>query len=131
VADSDDDELQLYREISPKERLDSILESRNMTGAQAVTAMAALHRENQATFPHAIVVTVMAHKAIDSEELVPVVSYVGPFRDRRAAEAWAANRWAENSRVSWEAVKMVTSELFEADARRLRAIADGTDDPRD
>jgi hypothetical protein len=124
MTEPSEEDLSLHREISPKERLDAILTSRSMTHAQAVAAMEAGYRENQAMFPHLVIATVMVHETPLSEEEVPFHFYVGPFSDRRAAVVWAEAWYADKPQVSWEAVRLETPQQVEAEDRRLGSILD-------
>lgn len=84
----------MHQQIPPHERLDAILGSEHLTTDQAVEAMSAQYRENQATFPHAMLTTVLAQASpFDDDARVPILRYVGPFRDRRTAESWAAEQF--------------------------------------
>ncbi len=82
------DDLRLHQEISPKERLDAILESEHLTLPQSTAALSEMHRANQATFTHIIVGVVMVgdSPSTPESEWAPTPFYFGPFRDRRAAE---------------------------------------------
>jgi len=122
MTDRDPDDLQLHQEISAKESLDALLEASQLSHSAAVAGMDALYRENQATFPHVVIATVMAHKSLTSDELAPHLSYVGPFRDRRAAEMWATSTWADIEAVTWEVARLDTPERFEETSQRIRDI---------
>jgi hypothetical protein len=120
-----DDDLALHREIRPKERVDAILGDPHLSADQAVAALNAHYCENQATFPHVLIVTTMASKSLtDMDTKVPERTYVGPFPDRRAAEAWAASKWRDNSRVKWDVARMDTPEIWERKAESMREILD-------
>src|SRR6266540_2274325 len=122
MTDRDADDLQLHQEISAKERLDALLEAPQLSHSAAVAGMDALYRENQATFPHVVIATVMARKSLTSDERAPHLSYVGPFRDRRAAEMWATSTWADIEAVTWEVARLDTPERFEETSQRIRDI---------
>jgi hypothetical protein len=121
------EDLALHRELTAKERLDAILEAPHLTESGALAAMNAQFAENQATFPHVVIATVMVEESFGSQTLVPWVSYIGPHRDRRAAEAWATATFADNEHVSWTVEKMETPEMHEAGVRKIRAIVDRGD----
>ena len=125
LGDASDDDLAIHRELSPKERLDAILEAPGLTTQQAVDSMNAMFIENQATFPHMIETVVMVSSAPDLPRDQEFKIYVGPFYDRRAAEAWATKRYAANDRVRWQALKIVTPEQEEGQTEAVRRIVDG------
>jgi hypothetical protein len=130
MDDIGDDDLNLHREISAKERVDAILEDPNLTSGQAVAALDAQDRENQATFPHCLITTVMVSKSINERDTkVPYKRYVGPFRDRRAAEAWAKSKLSGNSSLTWEAARMDTPEMYERRVAEIRSILEGGEPP--
>jgi hypothetical protein len=130
MNDISDDDLALHREISPKERVDAILEDPKLSTSQAVTALHAQSRENQATFPHVVIVTVMVSKSFNERDTkIPYREYVGPFDDRRAAETWAKSRWSGNAEVAWETARMDTPEIFERRTTQLRAILEEQEHP--
>src|SRR3954447_18624668 len=99
VGDAEGEDLKLHMELSAAERLDAILESRDLTDEQAHESLNAMYAESQATFPHMIETSVMASSAMGGPEDTEVNSYIGPFVDRRAAEAWATQRFAKIDRV--------------------------------
>jgi hypothetical protein len=108
-----------------KERLDAVLTSGDITTQQALAALDVQWREHQGTFPHAVEITVMTSTFPGEEHTIPLLSYIGPFVDRRAAEAWAAENLDEmDGRVSWQALKMETPEQFEELRRAIRDIVD-------
>lgn len=118
-----DDDLALHREISPKERVDAILNESLLSTDQAVAALDAQYRENQATFPHVVIVTVMVAKSTtDMDTKVQKLAYVGPFADRRTAEAWAASRLPESPRIEWDVARMDTPEIWERSAEETRKV---------
>lgn len=122
LGDAEADDLALHREFRAKERLDTILEAPGLTPRQAVNAMSAMYTENQATFPHMIEAPVMVSSAPGLPQNQVFRSYVGPFRDRRAAEAWAEGHYAGNHRVLWQAIKIVPPENAERNAEAVRHI---------
>lgn len=125
LGDADGEDLALHRGIPAKERLDAILNSQNMSTQQAVAAMDAMYAENQGTFPHLVVTTVMVSDSWKTDEpTTPHVSYIGPFVDRRAAEAWAEAAFADNDRVTWQVAKVETAAMFEASSRAMREITE-------
>jgi hypothetical protein len=81
--------------------------------------MNAMYAENQATFPHMIEARVMASSVMGGPEDTQVKNYIGPFVSRRAAEKWAAERFAKIDGVSWQAIKIITPEQ---DARQVEEI---------
>jgi hypothetical protein len=115
------------RELSPKERLDAILESKHLTTEQAVQAMNATFEENQATFPHAVILSV----PISSEPEGPNDSiyrkYVGPFRNKAAAIAWAEPTVFTAETATFEVVRIDSPERYDADVRALRRVIGGED----
>jgi hypothetical protein len=124
LGDADDDDLALHRELSGKERLDAILEARGLTTEQAVQSMNAIYAENQATFPHMIEATVVTSSEPGGPDDQEVKFYIGPFVDRRAAEAWASERYATNDRVSWQALKIITPEQDARETENIKRILD-------
>lgn len=94
-----------------------------MTDAQAVAAASQLFAENQATFPHLVVTKVMTSHTPFGPNDVEYREYVGPFRDRRAAETWAAEAFAENARVTWEVARIDTPEMHTRSVEQIRRIA--------
>lgn len=124
LGDADDDDLALHRELSSKERLDAILEAPGLTTPQAVDSLQAMFVENQATFPHMIEAVVMVSSAPGLPRDEQFRSYVGPFADRRAAEAWATKHYAANDEVRWQALKIVTPAYEERLTAALSRIVD-------
>lgn len=122
LGDADDDDLALHRELSPKERLDAILEARGLTTQQAVGSLQALFVENQATLPHMIEAVVMVSSAPGLPRDQEFRSHVGPFADRRTAEAWATKHYAANDQVRWQVLKIVTPEHEESQTEAIRRI---------
>lgn len=116
LGDAEGEDLNLHMELGAAERLDAILESRDLTQEQALESMKALYAENQATFPHMIQTSVTASSVMGGPEDTEVKNYIGPFVNRRAAEAWATRRFAEIERVRWQAIKIITPEQ---DARQV------------
>ena len=109
--------------IPAKEGLDAILTSRDLTTQQALAALDERWRGNQGPFPHAVEITVMTSTFPGEEPSIPLLSHIGPFVDRRAAEVWAAENLDEmDGRVSWQALEMETPEQFERLRRVIRAI---------
>lgn len=119
--------LQLHREISARERVDSILASEHLTPDQAVAALDAQLRENQGTFRHVLI----AHAQVSDGEGRPTIhtSYIGPFADRRAAEVWAQAELPKDQRITYELAKIETGEEFVAWRGRIRRVIDGTESP--
>lgn len=116
-----DDDLALHREISPKERVDAILDDPLLGIDQAVAALDAQYRENQATFPHVVIVTTMVSKSVTDMD-TKVLTYVGPFTDRRAAEEWAASKLPDSPRIKWDVARMDTPEIWEMHAEATRKM---------
>lgn len=128
MGDADDDDLALHRAIPAKERLDTILSAEHLTTQQAVDALTASVVEGQAAYPHVIVATVsdevLEWLEVKPEDLRHYREYVGPFADRRAAEAWAAKHYSDKPDVTWTAVQVRRPEWVEEDVARLRGIID-------
>jgi prephenate dehydrogenase len=122
LGDAEGEDLNLHMELGAAERLDAILESRDLTHEQALESVNAMHAENQATFPHMIETSVIASSVMGGPEDTEVKSYIGPFVNRRAAEAWATQRFAKIDRVSWQAIKIITPEQDARQVEEMRQI---------
>ena len=123
----DNSDLTLHQEISPRERLDAILDAPHLTTEQAVRAMDGLYAEGQATYPHLIKFVVPSSPSLTTglDDHPDYVAYYGPFENRRAAEHWATGEWPESDQYSWMAEKIETPQMHkEAKERMNRAIED-------
>ncbi len=123
-GDAQGADLNLHMELSAAERLDAILESTDLTHEQALVSMNAMYAENQATFPHMIETTVMASSVMGGPKDTEMKSYIGPFVNRRVAEAWASQRFAKIDRVSWQAIKIITPEQDAQQVEETRRLLD-------
>lgn len=116
------EDVDLHNELTPRERVDAILNASDLTTAQAVAALGAQLRENQGSFPHVVVARIMVSSTPGGEEDCEYRSYYGPFRNRRESESWAEQRFAGSDRVSWEVARIITSEMDAAERDSIRRV---------
>lgn len=121
-GDEHEDELVLLRHISAKDRLDAILESKHLSTGEAVAALDAHFRENQATFPHVAILNIGVSEGPEGDRSAIQTLYVGPFRNRRAAEEWAGENYADVEEVRCEFARIDTPEMVADERRRLNAM---------
>jgi hypothetical protein len=112
-------------DISAKERLDALLESRYLTTQQAVDGMNALVDERQSTLPHIVIMSALVAKAPGEEPSVWYRSFIGPFPDRPSAVRWAAGWVTGKPRLAFEVTRIETTDEVEASSRNLRRIIEG------
>jgi len=114
-------------ELRPKEHLDAVLESKHLTTEQAVRAMNVMFEGNQATFPHAVILSVPVSSTPGGPTDSVYRSYVGPFRNKPAAIAWAEPTVFTVETATFEVVRIDTPERYDAGVRRLRRVISGED----
>jgi hypothetical protein len=72
----------------------------------------------------------MLSKSINKMDTeVPYKRYIGPFRDRRAGEAWAKSKLSGNPSLTWEAARTDTPEMYERRVAEMRSILDENEPP--
>jgi hypothetical protein len=121
------EDLRLHHKISARERVDSILKSEHLTLEEGVAALNAQFRENQATFRHVVIARVDVSEAEGNPGLH--TSFIGPFADRRTAEAWAEAELPKEPRITHELAKIETGDEFVAWREHMRRVIDGSEEP--
>lgn len=117
------DDLAIHRSISPRERVDAILDAKHLSRRQAAAALTAHVVESQGTCPHVVVASIDPEVAAvfdEPEKLTEQREHIGPFSDRQAAETWAVRHYADKPGVDWTTAQVRRPQWVEDDVRRLR-----------